>query len=190
VNAKIKKGRPKLLCIHGYGQSSAWLRDHTQVLRSALADAVEFVFVDSPTLQRDKGWWRRRDSQGGGPMGGGSTNYEGLEDALRYLKQFMHLHGPFKGVIGLSQGACMTGLLCGLLAADQQMPPPAGLPVVAFDFAVMCSGHVCHDKRVQRMYWTPESVLPACDACGVQMEHAKQVRLSGPPFLPVGGDEL
>lgn len=181
VTTKSQKGRAKVLCIHGYGQSSAWLEEHTEVLQSALSAAVEFLFVDSPTLQRDKGWWRRRDSQVG-PTGGGATRYEGLEEALRYLRQFMHLHGPFKGVIGLSQGACMTGLLCGLLAADQQMCPPAGLPPVAFDFAVLCSGHICHDKRVHRMYWTPEAVLPACDACGVQVQQAKQALRSGPPF--------
>lgn len=161
-----------MLCIHGYGQCAGWLLEHTRELRSALSDSVEFVFVDSP--RGDKGWWRRKDSHGG-PTGG-SVQYEGLEEALRYLRHFMHTQGPFKGVMGLSQGGCMTALLCGMLTADQQMGPPEGLPAVAFEFAVICSGHVAHDKRVQRMYWTPQAVLPSCEACGVQMENVKQAR--------------
>ncbi|CAM8899728.1 unnamed protein product [Rhodiola kirilowii] len=57
---------------------------------------------------------------------------EGLDVSLSYLKSVFSQQGPFDGVLGFSQGAAMTALLC---ARRETLSKEIG-----FRFAILCSG--------------------------------------------------
>ncbi|KAK9673374.1 hypothetical protein RND81_12G163600 [Saponaria officinalis] len=57
---------------------------------------------------------------------------EGVEESLSFLKSVFAKEGPFDGVLGFSQGAAMTALLCA-----QKSKNVSGLN---FRFVIMCSG--------------------------------------------------
>ena len=92
------------------------LAPHLRKLRERVPEA-EIVFLDAPLeLPRRPGdelamrtWWRR---DGGG---GGGRAFEGWETSLATLRDAWCERGPFRGVIGFSQGAAV-GFLLSLLA--------------------------------------------------------------------------
>ncbi|KAK9084399.1 hypothetical protein Scep_030870 [Stephania cephalantha] len=57
---------------------------------------------------------------------------DGFDESLTYLKAVFSVQGPFDGVLGFSQGAAMTALLC------RQHEIPDG--EISFKFAILCSG--------------------------------------------------
>ncbi|KAL8170783.1 hypothetical protein V2J09_022587 [Rumex salicifolius] len=57
---------------------------------------------------------------------------EGFEESLSYLKSVFSQQGPFDGILGFSQGAAMTALIC---AERGRLEQEMGLR-----FAIMCSG--------------------------------------------------
>lgn len=57
---------------------------------------------------------------------------EGLDVSLSYLKTIFSKQGPFDGILGFSQGAAMTALLCAKREAQ--------LIDLEFRFAIICSG--------------------------------------------------
>jgi len=54
-----------ILCLHGVGQSARWLDDHLMNVARACGPDVRFHFTESPTIKRDKGWWRPKESASG-----------------------------------------------------------------------------------------------------------------------------
>lgn len=38
----------------------------------------------------------------------------GFDDTIRAVEQAWKLLGPFQGILGFSQGACLVGLICNL----------------------------------------------------------------------------
>ena len=149
----------KILCIHGYGQTADWLREHVQQLSShSKLRGFDFVFADSPVLPKGTGWWRKKGRQ-----------YEGCDDALRHLSALFASEGPFIGVLGISQGACLVGMLCGLRSRHSIEPPVDGLSI-DFRFAILCSGHKSLDQRFMDLYAEalPAAVL-SCSVCQVQI---------------------
>ncbi|KAH9627073.1 hypothetical protein KSS87_023761 [Heliosperma pusillum] len=57
---------------------------------------------------------------------------EGFEKSLSFLKSVCSENGPFDGILGFSQGAAMTALLCAQKAKSD--------PCLDFRFVIMCSG--------------------------------------------------
>ncbi|KAL9234902.1 hypothetical protein vseg_009717 [Gypsophila vaccaria] len=56
----------------------------------------------------------------------------GVEESLSFLKSVFSKEGPFDGILGFSQGAAMTALLCAQKGKYD--------PGLEFRFAIMCSG--------------------------------------------------
>ena len=130
------------------------LAPHLRKLRERVPEA-EIVFLDAPLeLPRRPGdelamrtWWRR---DGGG---GGGRAFEGWETSLATLRDAWRERGPFRGVIGFSQGAAV-GFLLSLLAesADRDADAagavdPTGAdhpdaPFASLEFAILCAGYV------------------------------------------------
>lgn len=91
-------------------------------LDQALADVVEFVFVNAPhpasgLIPQDvvtvfdgpyyEYWNANQDSQG-------VWHYDGLPHTIAFYNDYLRLHGPFDGVMGFSQGGAMASLLVAL----------------------------------------------------------------------------
>jgi fermentation-respiration switch protein FrsA (DUF1100 family) len=108
----------RMLCLHGYHGSGAILRRQMAPLAAALSPAIEFVYVDAPSLATGSfGWWHE-----------GFRGWEGTRDwAVSLLRT-----GPrFDGIFGFSQGAALTGLLAAVREGD---------PSLRFGFAIMAGG--------------------------------------------------
>ena len=54
-NMKDKGGRKlKVLCLHGYGYSGAYLKMRLQVWPANVLEAIDFVFIDAPFPTNNK----------------------------------------------------------------------------------------------------------------------------------------
>ncbi len=135
-----------MLCIHGYGQTGHSLRLKSGGLRSESKKLCDWVFVDAPHLlsgelesaENGRTWWRR---QNGAPD---FNEYDraSLEASLETLHGVCEIDGPFDGLLGFSQGACLVAMLAcrqaqGLLPASMR-----------FSFAALFSGFVPHDRTL------------------------------------------
>ena len=64
------------------------------------------------------------------------TRYVGVEETLAQVREHIHTHGPYDGILGFSQGASRATLLC--------LEPPRVPP---FKLAVMVAGFAPNDPR-------------------------------------------
>eukprot|EP00802_Teleaulax_amphioxeia_P022877 Tamp_23376.p1 GENE.Tamp_23376~~Tamp_23376.p1 ORF type:complete len:154 (+),score=29.74 Tamp_23376:467-928(+) len=72
--------------------------------------------------------------------------WEKFDETLAFLDRVFLQHGPFDGILGFSQGACVAGVLCALLDKDEL---PAN---IKFDFAVLISGFQPLDSVYSSLY--------------------------------------
>ena len=61
------------------------------------------------------------------------TVYTEFDVSMRYLEEIFRTKGPFDGVLGFSQGAAMTGILCSLVGNEKY-------DWLQFRFAIVISG--------------------------------------------------
>lgn len=108
-----------LLALHGWRTNGKILTTQTAALRyhcgiNIIAPNAPFAAQGPP----DPGismvypnhdyyqWWIRRDD-----LNQADPPYEGVEESLNYLVDIIKNQGPFKGIIGFSQGTAMVTLL-------------------------------------------------------------------------------
>jgi hypothetical protein len=114
----------RLLCLHGYHGSADILRRQMRPLVEDLGVAVEYVWVDAPSIALgDFGWWHQ--------------NFRGWERTRDWIVELFESHPRFDGVFGFSQGAALTALLVGMRGTDGRVSAERPL---SFDFAIMASG--------------------------------------------------
>lgn len=127
----------RILALHGYTQTAERFRRVLSLgFLPRLAHLAEFVFVDAPHQYALGGacWWHPSQSE---PEGGGGQRwvYNGWERSLEHLRHADATQGPFDGVLGFSQGACVASAL-----AAQHSRPDGAPPAVRFGFAIMVGG--------------------------------------------------
>lgn len=111
-------GHIRVLALHGYFGSAQIMRHQAAALVAA-AEQAEFVFVDSPSIASgDFGWWH--------------AGYRGWERTCEWVRE-LAVQEKFDGILGISQGAALAGLL----AATQTSQPTSPFN---FKFAVMVGG--------------------------------------------------
>lgn len=114
----------RVLCLHGYRQNGESFKSKIGSFRKYVNKYAEFVFVDAPhiappleadaaTEPSQKSWWFNKDD---GTFKG--TNKSGpafgFDESLKKVEEVWMKDGPFQGILGFSQGACFTGVICGL----------------------------------------------------------------------------
>lgn len=67
--------------------------------------------IDSNTDARS--WWFNSDDHTFKGTNKNGPAY-GFDDSIRALEQAWQVLGPFQGILGFSQGACLVGLVCNL----------------------------------------------------------------------------
>ena len=92
--------KPKILCLHGGGQSVSSFRYQLLDLMNALPE-FEFVFAKTP---EDKNVWIR-DPPGG--KGEPTTESDWAIKSHLYLDNIVSQEGPFYAILGFSQGVAM-----------------------------------------------------------------------------------
>jgi dihydrofolate reductase len=128
----------KILMLHGFTQSGSLFRAKTGALTKAIAKAfplhsVSFSYPTGPLRLNpfdvpgytssnnsdDKedetemyGWWRRPATD--------PPTYKGIDDGLASVASLLKEEGPYDGVVGFSQGACLTFMVASLLEDNRK----------------------------------------------------------------------
>ncbi|XP_067629142.1 esterase GA18864 [Eurosta solidaginis] len=140
----VIKDKVRVLCLHGYRQNGAALRNKLGSFRKFTGKYAEFIFLSAPhqaapleeggePVPEQRSWWSNKDdgtfkgSNKGGPA-------FGFQESLRFVEEEWKTQGPFQGLLGFSQGACFVGLICGLAKKK--------LTSIRPDFAILSSGFI------------------------------------------------
>ncbi len=155
--------RLRILCLHGYGGSASTLASQIGSLSSILAPYADLVFVDAPSIKEgDYGWWHARFHRYDGQV-----VYEGWERTRQGLIEKFAKDGPFDGILGFSQGAILTGVLCGLNAGPNGKTSKD--TPFRFGFAIMVGGFTARDDDLSKLFDRHELyTIPSLHVYGVR----------------------
>ncbi|KAF6798076.1 hypothetical protein CSOJ01_12853 [Colletotrichum sojae] len=126
----------RILCLHGYGTSSAILRSQLDAFIHRADATHEFAFLDGE-FECPRG--RGIGTFAQGPFRCFNTSFgpHAIQASLDRLQAFIEDEGPFDGILGFSQGGSLA-LACLLqMAGDMRAEGPGARPV--FGFAVLVS---------------------------------------------------
>ena len=148
------KGKPRVLCLHGYCQSGRAFSNKIAGARRKLDRAYDLTFLDGPMLlpstsagdddetddTKDdddgllllspRGWWRRSEATG---------EYTHVREAFEYVLRHVEEEGEtYDAVIGFSQGGTLATSLAvsGVLGPDLRAVVTAGAPYVDEAFVI------------------------------------------------------
>ncbi|KAH8548904.1 serine hydrolase FSH [Umbelopsis sp. PMI_123] len=158
----------RILCLHGYTQNAITFSKKTAVLRKALKDVAELVYVTAPhkvlepefmTVEERQAAAEQEVSEELMPYAWffgrkDDDKYEGFEDSVEFIKDVMIKQGPFDGVFGFSQGAAMASLLCAMLEHRDALPGliPDNFVQAKFLFSIICAGFVSRATAHQPLF--------------------------------------
>ncbi|KAK9876345.1 hypothetical protein WA026_012654 [Henosepilachna vigintioctopunctata] len=172
-NDRNRKNKLKILALHGYRQNAVKFLNETKNFCEAFSQWAEFVYITAPhqvvlvdnpdnllmgeKLEKgQRGWFfNRRNKTNRGIRNGGPAI--GFNDTVRVIEEVFRDAGPFDGILGFSQGACLAGILSNL----QQ----SGLIKAKFNFAIIISGFM--SKCLPHMKYFQEVInLPSLHVIG------------------------
>ncbi|KXN71663.1 hypothetical protein CONCODRAFT_5648 [Conidiobolus coronatus NRRL 28638] len=162
-------GLPKILCLHGFGQNKTIMAKKTKFISDKFKNKAEFVYISGKFPLPEYH-----------PIVEGFNSFikkKGLEDQKNkfenffswfptldqwipdYIPMFDHLckvlreEGPFVGVLGFSQGACVATLLTKLLEINHPLVSPANHPPLKF--SIMISGLIIQIPEILKIFEIP-----------------------------------
>lgn len=133
----------RILCFHGFGGNAEFIR--YQLRNANWEHACRELAIFHPINGRmqnsgDKvvktisagpyySWWdaSQRDH--------GTRSYDGWRETMTYISQYLIENGPFDGLLGFSQGACLASLMVSLQEQNLEF---TDCPL--FKFAILISG--------------------------------------------------
>lgn len=145
-------GKLRVLCLHGYRQNENSFRERTGGLRKLLKRELEFVFVAAPHVipepenvarpaeQQEKGWWFSQPEKRYNALDRTDVCV-GFDDSVKAVQEQVQLLGPFDGLLGFSQGACLAALLCALQQTDKTSPFQFRFVILFAGFQSLLSQH-------------------------------------------------
>ncbi|XP_026993279.1 esterase OVCA2 [Tachysurus fulvidraco] len=168
--------RLRILCIHGYRQSSASFREKTGALRKLLKKQYELVYIDAPhavptsndiDLQEKtpsvgdnkSGWWFSDVQDHSFDARQECESSFGLEQSLEAVRMAVKNLGPFDGILGFSQGAAFVAMLCSL--QEQKLDP-----IFNFRFAILVAGFRSACAQHQYFYKGVNITMPSLHVFG------------------------
>ncbi|XP_050677833.1 esterase AGAP003155 isoform X1 [Leptidea sinapis] len=149
-------------------------------------------FEETLEHQDERSWWfNSEDNTFSGKCLGGPAI--GFEETLRLIEDTVKEHGPFDGLMGFSQGACLVGLL----AAMQQK----GYLSFSFKFVICISGFRSgslvhkgfYDEGINlpslHVFGNADSIVPKemCEALINLFPNPAIVEHAGGHFVPCSG---
>lgn len=205
----------KILCIHGYRQNAEVFRAKTGSFRKMVHKWAQFNYITAPhkvllvdTIEalenpdigqvKDEdqfGWFFNRDDKTyrGIRKGGPAL---GFEETVDLIEQVFEKEGPFDGILGFSQGGCLTGLLCDLQHRGLTRH-------IKFNFAIIASGfksqswpHLKYyqeriDLPTLHIFGETDQVIPTemSEALSNCFENPVIVRHQGGHYLPASAPQ-
>ncbi|KAJ1987017.1 hypothetical protein GGI25_005260 [Coemansia spiralis] len=157
--------RPKILCLHGFGESAELFQIRSRNFRKIVEEHADLVYLDGhidiATLhltasdiskEAVKGdfknyawWWARK---------GKTFEMRGYEKTMKIIGNVLNEQGPFDGILGFSQGACLGIVISALLDGRDQDGPGFGIEVnhPPLKFMVLAGAFLLDDPRYQFLY--------------------------------------
>lgn len=157
-----------VLCLHGYRQNENVFRERSGAFRKMLKKHVNFVFVSAPheipnlartAEAKERGWWFSRGDRSYNALDVSDVCI-GFEESIQLVKETCERLGPFDGLLGFSQGAAFTSLLCALA---QSCSDSFNLPL---KFALLIAGFKSLLSTHSYLYHTPIDI-PTFHVIGV-----------------------
>ncbi|KAJ7128057.1 serine hydrolase FSH [Mycena filopes] len=145
-----------ILVVHGYVQSAATVAHNTRRLRDVLDDIAVLHYVDGPPLQASsfssgsRPWWmlgQRLELDA-------SRGDDRWDDVVKWWSGELS-ERQYDGIIGLSQGSAMTGLLLSMLNHPERVTDFKPTKEQNFKFGIFCSvlkGFVSHTSPHAEIY--------------------------------------
>ncbi|OAL34233.1 hypothetical protein AYO20_06488 [Fonsecaea nubica] len=188
----------KVLMLHGYTQNGNLFHAKTRAMEKHLQKAFPGISLSYPTgpLQlrpsdvpgfdlsstedpdsiEAYGWWRRSDTSD-------PPEYVGLEEGLETVAKVLESEGPFDGVIGFSQGACLAAMVASLLEGGSRkqafekararsplaIPYPSSFEKLSHPPLKFCAaycGFRAPGERYRGFYEDPHIQTPVCHVIG------------------------
>ncbi|KAJ6631157.1 serine hydrolase FSH [Mycena sp. CBHHK59/15] len=191
-----------ILVIHGYVQTAETVAYNTRRLREALDGVAILHYVDGPAMPRSsfsssaRPWW----FLGNRLEFDASRGDARWDDVVKWWSTELSTR-QYDGVIGLSQGSAMAGLLVSMLAHPERVPNFAPEKKQDFKFGIFCSGFVSHNSPHGDIYGIPDiptlhtvddhdGIVPAARTIELQQMCGKSVlyRHTEGHSIPVGGN--
>jgi len=148
---KFMNKKLRVLCLHGMHQSAEIFNHNLASFRKATSSVLELVFLTAPHKMEGETEKYQWFSHTGGNIFT-SSGYLGEEESFQFIEKAFQENGPFDGILGFSQGAFMTALLCGL-AGDPNS-------AIRFNFAMIFSGFPSSVEKYKLYYSRiPSSLL-------------------------------
>ncbi|XP_072515728.1 esterase OVCA2 [Salminus brasiliensis] len=167
----------RVLCVHGYRQSSSSFREKTGALRKLLKKQLELVYISAPhpVIANDnsqdqeksssagdedqRGWWFSDVQACSFDARQECDSSLGLDESLEAVRVAVKDLGPFDGILGFSQGAALVAMVCAL--QEQELEP-----AFSFRFAILVAGFRSACAQHQRFYEGLEVTLPSLHVFG------------------------
>ncbi|KAI8987299.1 serine hydrolase FSH [Mycotypha africana] len=176
----------RILCLHGMVQNAGVFRKKTAVIRKKLDKMAELVYVTAPQMTTDPkytseahraaaadenapedekpfAWWHPYPDQ--------QTEdgfYQGFKESVTFLKEFMIKEGPFDGIFGFSQGACLAAIMLICMENRALMPDlfNSDFKHPNFKFAMLCAGFVPEAQKATSGIWSHKITTPTLHMIG------------------------
>ncbi|VVD00128.1 unnamed protein product [Leptidea sinapis] len=201
-NKKHRRPKMKILVFHGYRQNAKSYKAKIGAIRRTLVRSSQLIFLSAPhQVAREDDDSSDEDERSscvdsedntfsGKCLGGPAI---GFEETLRLIEDTVKEHGPFDGLMGFSQGACLVGLL----AAMQQK----GYLSFSFKFVICISGFRSgslvhkgfYDEGINlpslHVFGNADSIVPKemCEALINLFPNPAIVEHAGGHFVPCSG---
>ena len=175
----------RVLWLHGYGQTAESFRLKSGSIRKDSKRVSEWVFANAPHELSDEQLRARRAATGRSEAIGSASDpcveqiprtwwhfdsaahtYDArsLDASVAHLERIFREEGPFDGVAGFSQGACLALML----ASRQQR---GSLPeAIRFRFVCCFSGFLPHDAALSATLQQEKVCLPSFHSWGSRDE--------------------
>ncbi|RDD47064.1 Esterase OVCA2 [Trichoplax sp. H2] len=160
----------KILCVHGYRQSDKIFAEKTGALRKGLKKLATFTYFTAPNqvLQDSDGndcnddgqfgWWFSKDNRTYSALHAVDIDL-GYHESLQAFRKFCLDTGPYDGVLGFSQGACMVSIICTLQQRQiLDLPFNFKFAIIMAGFKSLLSPHL--------QFFTDQIVLPSLHVFG------------------------
>jgi predicted esterase len=161
----------RIMALHGYTSNAFVLQRRMGAIRKACKDTAEFIYLngpirvepitapaqsldapensqsaldpDLPLEEQPRAWWKASDD----------GSYTLFDETVDFLNEEFVKHGPFDGVFGFSQGACLAALLASAFEEPSRYPrfkfPPGQGPL---RFCISVSGFRARDEKLQTLF--------------------------------------
>ncbi|KAI4484749.1 hypothetical protein M0804_007315 [Polistes exclamans] len=172
---QVAQDKLKILAIHGYHQSDVIFKSKLGSLRKGFKKQLDFTFVRAPhkiptenelvkdAEESDYGWWFNTEDRvfkATVP----SDRCIGFEDSLDLILKTCQEQGPFDGILGFSQGAAFTAILC-VMQQRKMFPFKFNFAIIISGFKSLCMPHAEYYTEIidipsLHIYGQSDKVIP------------------------------